>query len=302
MSNSSCSLGDNQLEKCKDWYKPSLATTDYYNACQTDINKGCGVPKNWLGHQNAYDGFGYIGLILLDTLSPSLTEYVQCKLVEPLIACKKYLVNFRASLADYSLAYTPTLGLRLDKTAIKKVSPFEIVGFELPPHISSNVYIDTASWYTISGIYEADGGEEFLTIGRFIDTNMYNNNNLPYNHLVPLDCDTCYNFGAPCQFYIDMVEVYESVEVKSDVIEFPNVLTVNSDGVNDIWKPLSDCLSIWNCEIFNRWGQLVFAFSNNEYWEGNDQLGNKLNNGIYYYKLTNNKNHIKTGYIHLIRD
>lgn len=74
-------------------------------------------------------------------------------------------------------------------------------------------------------------------------------------------------------------------------VEFPNVISPNGDGQNDVFYfPLSENIKI-ELSIYNRWGQLVFEdtqfkLRNNQIdgWDGTDMnTGQKLADGVYYY-------------------
>ncbi|MCF2445884.1 gliding motility-associated C-terminal domain-containing protein [Dyadobacter sp. CY345] len=73
------------------------------------------------------------------------------------------------------------------------------------------------------------------------------------------------------------------------IIELPNVITPNGDGKNDVFKPL-DCPSFVQAvefKVFNRWGAKVFETNDvNINWNGNNNSGNELAAGQYYYELT----------------
>lgn len=285
------SVGDNQLERCKYWYKPTSATSDYYNSCQADINTGIDVPSNWFGHQYAFDGKGYVGLAIYLPTNKTASEYVQVKLLSPLEPCKIYEIRFWTSLADFSAITTNSIGARLDFNSINN-SSFD--AFQLSPHINSFEFItDTSQWVLISGLYLASGGEEYLTIGRFSDTTV--DLNMIPNYTV--SCSNCFQ-PENAYYYIDSV----SVKKKNEEYTFsiPNVISPNEDGINDNWYPTGLCFNEWECLIFNRWGEVVYKFSYSEDgWGGKDIDGNKLSEGIYYYSIgSTNK---KTGFIHLIR-
>ena len=294
-------VGDNQLERCKYWYKPSSATTDYYNACQTDISTGVNVPNNWFGWQQAFQGQAYIGIYLYIPEDSKAAEYIQCKLLHPLKPCTSYKVRFWVSLGDFCSRATPTLGARLDTFPIKQTGADAFMGFELPSHINSSSYItDTAAWTLIEGIYLASGSEQYLTIGRFLDTTLYSNDNLPN---ITVACDSCFSdvyHENPAYYYVDSVSVVEFDALQTEKT-LPNVLTANDDGINDYWLPIGNCTDTWDCSIYNRWGDLVFEFNQDDNgWNGNDSTGKELNEGVYYYILCENENK-KTGFIQLIR-
>lgn len=90
------------------------------------------------------------------------------------------------------------------------------------------------------------------------------------------------------------------------LIDIPTGITVNGDGVNDLW--ILDGLNFFpDNEVFitNRWGEQVFdAAPYNNDW-GGQYNGKDLPQGTYYYLLIvadGNGNESKlTGSIHIIR-
>ncbi len=75
-------------------------------------------------------------------------------------------------------------------------------------------------------------------------------------------------------------------------IKRANVFTPNGDGLNDEYRLDG---AIGQCEegeifIYNRWGQLIFeSKSINFRWNGQDQVGNEMAEGVYYYILKTKK-------------
>jgi gliding motility-associated-like protein len=65
-----------------------------------------------------------------------------------------------------------------------------------------------------------------------------------------------------------------------DILVFPNVITPNSDGVNDYFEITnSDKYANNVLQVFNRWGKIVFEQQNyDNKWDG----GN-LADGTYFY-------------------
>ncbi len=269
-------------DKVKYWYIPNSATTDYYNSC-APVSSGVNVPANWLGYQEAFDGKAYVGVVVYVVEDPFPAEYVQCQLLEPLKPCFKYRVSYQVSLADYSARAIDALGLRLDIIPPKKeqYAPDEFHGFELPPHIAPGYAItDTANWVEVSGYYTAKGGEQYLTIGRFFDTTLYSNENLPPALTNP--CDSCFAI-VEAYYYIDTVSVIElGVAEACNVI--PNVFTPNNDGVNDVYNIID--FGMETMEIYNRWGNKIASLSrNNPVWNGTCK-GKPCPSGVYFYIAT----------------
>jgi gliding motility-associated-like protein len=294
------SVGDNQLEKALNWYKPNLSTTDYYASCSPQ-SQGANVPYNWFGYQDAFDGTAYVGIIVYDDFDTRLSEYVQCKLLEPLKSCHRYRVSYRVSLSDYSTRAS-VIGLRLDKSAISKdlTNWDAFYAFHLPPHIAPpQIITDTSSWILVSGEFIAEGSEQYLTIGRFMDTTVYEEYFPPF---VTNDCDSCNTSGVAAQYFVDSVSVIEIGQLENED-SLPNVLTANNDGINDSWYPETLCFQDWQCLILNRWGVEVYSFKDGDIgWNGNDFFGNRLTEGVYFYQIFSEKEEQKqTGFIHLIR-
>jgi gliding motility-associated-like protein len=80
--------------------------------------------------------------------------------------------------------------------------------------------------------------------------------------------------------------VTESITLEQ--LNIPNVITANSDGINDILQinPLFQNCSTFELLIHNRWGHLVFkSTSSDVFFSGNDLDGNVLQEGVYFYYL-----------------
>lgn len=123
--------------------------------------------------------------------------------------------------------------------------------------------------------------------------------NKPFYTLVLLSmvCGLCASYppptldDAPCKVYV------------------PNVFSPNEDGVNDVFKPEMACnITAFDLQVFNRWGQLVFASDNPEVgWNGTAK-GELAPATVYVYRLEvsyeqegNVKKELKTGDVALVR-
>ncbi|MFM1932170.1 MAG: hypothetical protein RL226_1473, partial [Bacteroidota bacterium] len=78
------------LKVVNGWIQPNRATPDYFNAC----SKQAGVPKNFVGNQQALDGDGYIGLVTFAGSKRNYREYLQTKLTRKLGAGEQVCVEF----------------------------------------------------------------------------------------------------------------------------------------------------------------------------------------------------------------
>ena len=97
--------------------------------------------------------------------------------------------------------------------------------------------------------------------------------------------------------------ISHSVIIEDNLI-FPNVITPNGDGINDVWA-IENLNTDINPEdpdeyrhnelrISDRWGKVVFHAKNYDTWAKDGQIhegtnpftGNDLSDGVYYYSFT----------------
>ena len=77
-----------------------------------------------------------------------------------------------------------------------------------------------------------------------------------------------------------------NVNVNTDNLEISNYMSPNGDGVNDTWK-VNNAYFVkdYSVEVIDQWGHSVYNKSNNynNEWDGNDQNGRPVPDGVYYY-------------------
>jgi gliding motility-associated-like protein len=106
-----------------------------------------------------------------------------------------------------------------------------------------------------------------------------------------------------CGSYTDSAFVLTDV----CVIDFPNVFTPDGNGDNPVFTSLQqpDGFKTFKCQIFNRWGDLMYEYDTVfGSWDGKVN-GNEASEGVYFYTVTavtvNNKDLTRQGFFHLIR-
>jgi gliding motility-associated-like protein len=86
-----------------------------------------------------------------------------------------------------------------------------------------------------------------------------------------------------------------------DGLTIPNVLTFNNDGVND-FLIIEGLMPQTSLTILNRWGEIVFSTNNYQNdWNGRDQNGTPLTEGVYAYLIRENDGNERHGFIHLFK-
>jgi len=157
------------------WYRPTDASSDYFNACNGAI---VGVPGNVFGSQPARTGVAYTGGYAYASFSEDFREYVQGPLSTPLIAGQTYCVELYVSLTDNSNYATDDIGVLFSDTAILTTADCQgglrqdCGPMPYTPQINNpagNFLTDKINWTLISGTFTAVGGESYITIGNFKD-------------------------------------------------------------------------------------------------------------------------------------
>jgi gliding motility-associated-like protein len=81
---------------------------------------------------------------------------------------------------------------------------------------------------------------------------------------------------------LDSAIVINTIFSISDLV-IPNVITVNNDGINEIWSVKGQCIQKFECKILNRWGEIVYTYNDiSGSWDGKSE-GEILPDGVYFY-------------------
>ena len=162
------------------WYQPTLGSADYFNVCGT---RECGVPKNKLGWQQPHSGDGYCGIYCS---KDDYREYLQTRLRRRLHRGDSIRVTFYVSLSEESTGAVATLGALFTPDRISDTSRtlflnrkhtrlgnnvVQTVSRPYTPQVfnpTGRPLADTREWQAVSGLFVAEGGEQYITIGNFL--------------------------------------------------------------------------------------------------------------------------------------
>lgn len=166
-------LGD--FDRLSDWVQPAppnLNSADFYHACAPQpVN----VPETHWGHQYARTGNGMAGIIAWEgDLSGSLDvrEYIQVRLSTPLVAGQKYCIQLYVSpgvgrFSNLQYVGIDEIGIHLSKDRHYRQTGYTL---HLPYTLRSpagTFLDDRMNWIKVGGVYQARGGEAWLTLGCF---------------------------------------------------------------------------------------------------------------------------------------
>jgi outer membrane protein OmpA-like peptidoglycan-associated protein len=185
------------------WESPNSGTPDYFNAC----SQKCGVPHNWIGYAEAFDGKGYMGIIgcmqQVDPNQIAYREYLRVRLRQPLEAGKTYFASMQVRLGQSCIIACNGMGMFFSDNPLNSVHstnyPVQAdIVFE-----QDKIILDKNSWTKICGTFLAEGGEDYLIIGNFLSNQQMEYQNFDENLL------QTQNTSPMAYYYIDFVEVYE---------------------------------------------------------------------------------------------
>ncbi len=225
----------------KDYYGNLSSSTDYYNSCNNFINGLFGVPSVAFGNQYAKTGNAYAGFIFWRPVAYS--EYLEVKLIQPLDSGKKYCIEFWVNNSGFEWAID-AIGLVFTDDSLITTGATPIIMTPSVENPAGNILADSTNWIAISGYYISKGGEQFITIGCFLDN-------------VDINYQACTNINHPVAYYL-----------------VDDVSVVNCDPVNPVPdgsisvhpNPVADELTLeakWNTfpisyDIYNAIGQLLY--------------------------------------------
>jgi len=190
--------GGNFSVGCSNWYS-SISTNftsySYNNICSP--SKFGGVPFNNATRSGRYPHFGNAYASLITYWNSNVRNYIQASLLDTLKSNKDYYVEFYISYPTAYLYGVNNLGLLIGDTAIVSNNRYVPANPQILPYGNPTMK-DTLNWIKISGIYQAHGGEKYITLGNFSD-NAHTLTDTVTKPIIPY-----YNGGG---YYIDDVSV-----------------------------------------------------------------------------------------------
>ena len=206
------SLPSSSVYSSVPWYEPNMSTPDLFSF---NSPLYANIPDNIVGFSYPKIDTNYAGIIIYysfngDT-SKIYTEYIGTPLTDSLIKGHCYHFTLYYSLADGSRMASNKLGIYLSQSKITSTSTTDTQIHGVIPQIfvdTTTFITDTSHWIPLSGVYQAAGGEQFLTIGNFYtkETTKHKYIKSLYPNYLALwpNTDT-----SLCYVYIDDVSLYE---------------------------------------------------------------------------------------------
>lgn len=148
-----------------DWSMPNEATADYFHAaCRGSAST---IKNNFAGFQQAQEGEAYAGIYCCLTPEINYTEYLKVKLLKPLKAGQRYVVQFYVSLSESSQFAIDRFGVAFFKKLKEQNNQFTLACNATVESEDSVFYENKTGWKQVRMSFVAAGGEKYMVIGNF---------------------------------------------------------------------------------------------------------------------------------------
>lgn len=281
----SCPEWNGDIDKAQHWYNcdtiATLSTPDYFNRCSGDTcplpwnQRITCVPENFRGHQEPRTGDAYGGFLGVSTTEQNSREFMGVELSKPMVADRKYVVEFYVNLSDKSRYGIDRVGAKFSTSKLE-------YNFDIDPELFLNYDADVESpqgvpltdytiWHQVTDTFTAMGGEKFITFGCF---------NFDTLSFIGMAAGGTFDYGY---YYVDDVSVTELITTgiyearnSTDLKIYPNPVSDNLYFESDLKNPTA--------EVYDINGVVVRS---NEHASSNIVDLSGLRGGTYYLILMN---------------
>ncbi len=146
------------------WMSPTGAPADLFSG---KVKDGFGTPLNTYGDEAPYEGNNYAGIRVFSYGDKEPRQYISAKLKLPMRRDAKYCVTFYVNLAEGSKYASNNIGANFSKKQYNISEKKSIMTNTHVMHKDNPVFNAFFGWEQVCGIYQAQGGEKFITIGNF---------------------------------------------------------------------------------------------------------------------------------------
>lgn len=155
----------------KFWRNPTKATPDFFFS--GNPSPYFKIPNNFIGNKYPIGTVAYVGIYSITKdikhAGPNWREYISIKLNGKLTPGKLYCLSMMVSLADTCNYAADGLEAYFSKTKVKYPYTTNLPYEPQIKNIGGRIITEKKGWTKICSVYEAKGGEQYLTIGNFKD-------------------------------------------------------------------------------------------------------------------------------------
>ncbi len=207
-----------KIELAENWFSPTDLEADLFSDEAGD--ESVMVPSNFRGKEPATEGGNYAGVVAFSYNDKEIRTYIMTKLLFPLKKDADYCVRFKIALSDLSKYASNNMGAHLSKKPFEYEEKVSIIEGAHILHPQNEVMNQQFGWQTICGVYTAQGGEEWLTIGNFEsnDDTKYERMRKQKEFRARQTYDAYYYVDDVAVFYMDSIQECICTEEKEEVI------------------------------------------------------------------------------------
>lgn len=156
-----------QLEMAKYWGSGTAVGADLYQ--KGSKNELISWPDNQYGRQKTEEGNSYAGFVAYAYQNKVPRSYPTTEMASSMKAGGKYCVKFRISLSDLSKYGVNNIGVHFSKKEVGMDNENHLL---FDTHVTKKgnpIMTEMDEWVLVCGVYEAKGGEKYMTIGNFTE-------------------------------------------------------------------------------------------------------------------------------------
>jgi Mg-chelatase subunit ChlD len=162
----------NKIILAANWFQPTGGTPDILNSDQSNLlGFKTKTARTGTGRMAIITGIAKNGLVSWLLYKNTYSEYIECKLNQPLVQGKLYCVRYYVALDRKSNFASNRFGFAITTDSISYPNSHSVMaGYDPFAHINEadDHYITSdEGWVMICDTFIAKGGEQFLTLGSF---------------------------------------------------------------------------------------------------------------------------------------
>ncbi|HRG01280.1 MAG TPA: T9SS type A sorting domain-containing protein [Bacteroidia bacterium] len=159
--------GNHSATLCVNWYNPTQdGTPDVFNICCTSTVSPCSA---YTYKQLPRTGNTFTGIWCYDNSFLNLREYLHTQLSTPLVLGNYYYLKMYCVFGNFFKYACNNIGVYFSSNTIYQSGVNNYL-LNYTPQIkkfNNPIISDTLNWIEITGIYQAIGNENYITIGNF---------------------------------------------------------------------------------------------------------------------------------------
>jgi len=153
------------IENALGWYSPTGSRADLF--VETKKTPIIATPSNQFGTENPKEGSNYAGIVTFSHNNKVPRSYISTKLELPLKKGEQYCVQFYISLAEASAYASNQVAAHFSQKAFASEAKDNLIAKTSIVDAENRIFAAVFGWDKICGIYTAEGGEKYITIGNF---------------------------------------------------------------------------------------------------------------------------------------